>query len=307
MSRNPEINYFDWIYNLRQLRYDLSKIKNYEEARMYTSKVMAYICAEKDLYTIFNNKLEQVVKSIEEPKSFEVEYLKLEQKIKSVINNYTRSRFDIPLIYLFPSITEDSNINNKKCFSISKNLHSMYTKFNRKLNYINIPENTEFYILVFFSYNQVFETIKDNYIETNIVAYLSTVMNFVITYLLNNIHNIIEKKYLSKYRLNLKFADYEKQKHYLSYKDGILYLDKEVLDINKNTKQFQILNGIFEFEPDLYSQQKHAQDFSKYKNHKKSVEIINKKAKKCIGKNILRSKNGIIERTNHVIFYNPES
>ena len=53
MSRNPEINYFDWIYNLGQLRYDLSKIKNYEEARIHISKVMAYICDEKDLYVIF--------------------------------------------------------------------------------------------------------------------------------------------------------------------------------------------------------------------------------------------------------------
>lgn len=312
-----DTNMFTYLYNLRIFNSELLNIKTIEDVENFLSKLMAYIYDNTTLLTLFQDELKSVidtdlekdceqqaekvkniVKKIAEKQNNHIDFSD-EGYVEYTTNNKIKTFYliDIPLIYLFLSIGlpyyDFSQNKPAKTFEMSNDLNSMYFKFSQKYS-INVCENIEFYVVWFFAHKRIPNKYKKAYFKDNIIGYFKTCLNYVINTIQYNCSYFISEEYCSKKGLKIfnKINQYQyqdqntsrKKEYYLTYKNNIFNLDKNLFNISDTLKEtlkeiLDISNGsmfVYDKLP-LYEK-------DKIKAH---VCRINKEAKALIAQNII--------------------
>ena len=266
-------NYFNYLYNLRLFKRELAKVEKLDDIEILFPKIMGYIYSSSTILNSYKDQLDVFLKEYKTNKKFENLYNDEYEKIKDIAIKIAKSRntellysnynhitfkygnqnrkingtFDIPMIYLYPSIALSSSelVKEKDTsyFQASNNLSDMYRFFDFRYKKITIPQNIEFFIILNFSRMNIPSKYKQSYIEQNIIAYLLTGMHCVLDTLHKVFNDKISQEYFDKKGMHLfndSFYDIKrsnKKEHKLVYKNNKFYLNGEVLNITDTLQE----------------------------------------------------------------------
>ena len=301
--------YFEYIYNLRKFQNSLLKISTIEQIELLSSEVMAYFDCHYQLKVFFKEQLNNFLKTDEVAGDFDSIYRAEYKKIKEITqkiaekNNitleYNRERLvsciynkkniikelsDIPIIYLFPSISLSKLTKHlkPKNFLISDSVFNMYQTFDCRYNEIKIPLNIEFYIVISLAYMNFSRKYSNTCVSKNMCCYHATALNYVLTKMQEIIKNKITNEYFDEQGIiiNDKIKNEVARKHILTYrKDEKFYIDGKLFNLTPALK-YELKNSFID-----------GQNFKK-RNTKTYMSRINKIAQEQIGQYIIKYSNG---------------
>lgn len=323
-SNTQNINYFEYMYNLKKFQNRIFELSTIEQFELLYLEVITYFDCHYELKIWFKEQLDIFLKTKEVAGDFESIYWAEYEKIKEITSNITKEsnvslkyynkRFfyssfnkeniirgigDIPILYLYPSISCSKLTRDfkPKQFLISDSFINMYTIFDYRYHKINIPKNIEFYVVISLSYMHASKSYSKTCISKNICCYYATALNYVLAKMQETLKNKIINEYFDEnsIRINNETQNQVVPKYILTFrKDKNFYINGKLFNLSLTLNHQLETILIRELTPKIY-------------NMKNYVYRINQQAKKQIGQPILRhAENGRYSLIDNILLKNYE-